>query len=295
MTQRLILGTAQIGMAYGIANRTGQPSAHKAREIVKTAWEEGITKFDTAQEYGESERLLGESLDVLGVANEAKITTKLSPTIDLLDKAKVRQAVKKSLHKLKVSQIFCLMLHREQQLDLLDKGLASCLRDLKDAGLIKNIGISVYSPTIALRAIQSETINILQVPTNILDQRFEKAGVFQAAREKGKTIHIRSVFLQGLILMEARDLPQYMAFAAPLIQKLEALGVKYEMTRTAMALSYIKLRYPECDVIFGAESPAQVRENCRIWNSFAPGHFVKDALGMFSDVEERILNPTLWD
>lgn len=294
MTQRLILGTAQLGMPYGIANRGGQPSRRQAREIIKTAWEEGITNFDTAQDYGESEELLGTILKELGIVNEAKITTKLNPAIDLLDKDKVKHAVEESIQKLKAPQIFCLMLHRDHHLDFLDKGLASCLRDLQGVGLTTNIGISVYSPAVAMRAIKSQSINIIQVPTNILDWRFEKEGVFQAAQEAGKKIHIRSVFLQGLILMDAKDLPQYMAFAAPVIHKLEALAAKYDMTRASLALSYIKLRYPECGVIFGAETTKQIIENCQFWKLPAPCDLVQEAAEAFSGVEERILNPTLW-
>lgn len=64
---RLVLGTAQLGMSYGIANKTGLPDLATATAIVQTAWESGICEFDTAQAYGKSEQVLSQALSELGV------------------------------------------------------------------------------------------------------------------------------------------------------------------------------------------------------------------------------------
>ena len=57
---RLVLGTAQLGTNYGIANRMGKPDFDTAEAIIKTTWDAGIREFDTAQGYGDSEQVLGE-------------------------------------------------------------------------------------------------------------------------------------------------------------------------------------------------------------------------------------------
>jgi aryl-alcohol dehydrogenase-like predicted oxidoreductase len=291
---RLILGTAQLGMPYGIANRIGQPGPLQAKAIIKAAWEQGVLHFDTAQDYGESEILLGHILSDLGIAEEARITTKLHPDIDLLNDNEVSQAVERSIQTLKIAKLFCLMLHREHHLNFLGKGLGVILKNLISGGYTENIGISVYSPQAAIAALRSDIMHIVQLPANILDRRFEKAGVFQEAIAKEKKIHIRSIFLQGLILMETQDLPEDMAFALPAIRQLEKLAEEKNMTRTALALHYVKMKYPESCVVFGAESPDQVRENCSLWRWAVRNDIVAVADGLFSAVDERILNPTLW-
>lgn len=291
---RLVLGTAQLGMPYGMANRIGQPGSLQAKAIIKTAWEQGILHFDTAQDYGESEAVLGHILSDLGIAGAARITTKLHPDIDLLNENEVSQAVAHSIQTLKIPKLFCLMLHREHHLDFLEKGLAVTLKNLISDGYTEKIGISVYSPQAAIAALHSDIMHVIQLPANILDRRFEKAGVFQGATAKDKKIHVRSIFLQGLILMETRHLSEDMAFALPVIRQLEKLAEEKNLTKTALALHYVKLKYPKSCVVFGAESPDQVRENCSLWRRAVPNDIVAVADGLFSAVDERILNPMLW-
>src|SRR5215472_9543439 len=78
---RIALGTAQLGMAYGIANTTGRPKAAVALEIVAECWQSGVRYFDTAQTYGDSEVVLGRALRNVGVASEARVISKLSPKL----------------------------------------------------------------------------------------------------------------------------------------------------------------------------------------------------------------------
>ena len=79
MTQPLIIGTVQLGQAYGIANTTGQPEQQEANSIVRTAWDAGIMLFDTAQGYGNSESVLGATLRHCNATDAARIITKLAP------------------------------------------------------------------------------------------------------------------------------------------------------------------------------------------------------------------------
>jgi aryl-alcohol dehydrogenase-like predicted oxidoreductase len=79
---RIILGTAQLGMDYGIANRVGQPDQRTATAIIESAWRHGIRHFDTAQAYGASERVLGQALRDLGVSDQAHVASKLSAQLD---------------------------------------------------------------------------------------------------------------------------------------------------------------------------------------------------------------------
>jgi aryl-alcohol dehydrogenase-like predicted oxidoreductase len=291
---RLVLGTAQLGMSYGIANKTGLPDLATATAIVQTAWESGICEFDTAQAYGKSEQVLSQALSELGVLQEARVINKLDPSLNHSDKRVLSQALEQSLNRFKVSSFYGLMLHREGFMDLLEHGLTKTLLSFIQDEKVRHIGISAYSPEKALQALQYDTIDMVQVPSNVVDQRFHNAGLFELAEQRGKRIYIRSVFLQGLLLMKLEELPPNMDFARPVLKALEQLSREFAMTRQEMALGYVKLRFPNARVIFGAETPEQVKSNVASWATEPPESFLRKVDEIFSNVDKRAINPTLW-
>ncbi len=291
---RLVLGTAQLGMNYGIANKTGKPDLATVRDIVLEAWEGGIRYFDTAQAYGESECVLGKVLSDLGIGNKAHIITKLSPDIDHGNKKQLEDALSQSLENLKCDHIYGLMLHRENFLDLLEEGLADSVATFLNHGLVKNIGVSVYSPIKAKAALETPIIRMIQVPANMCDHRFHEADIFDLAKKKPATMFIRSVFLQGLLLMDKNKISKVMQFAAPVIDKVEQLSFEFNLSRQELALSYVRQKYPHAFVIVGAETRQQLASNLSAWKSNKSPLVTTRVDEIFSEIDERIINPTLW-
>ncbi len=294
MNTRLILGTAQLGMPYGVANKNGQPVPDLAKKIVKIAWEDDIREFDTAQGYGDSENVLGQAIRAHGLAADIKIVTKLKPGLNHLDYDALEQAVTGSLRILGIPRLHGLMLHRESFLDQWQHGLGENLQGLVSKGLVEKIGVSVYSPGKALRAMDIEEIDLVQIPSNVFDRRFEEADVFRLAVQRKIQIHVRSVFLQGLALMPASELPPHMTFALPVIQTLAALCREAGVTRQALALGYVRQAYPNTGVLIGVETPGQLEENLAIWHAELPDGMLDQVVRTFSKVDERILNPAWW-
>jgi len=292
---RMVLGTAQLGMPYGIANRTGQPNLRIAKAIVRSAWDYGIREYDTAQAYGQSEEVLGRALRETVVGDKAKVITKLDSLLDLNDSAKIRESVRKSTSLLGIHSLYCLMLHREEHLELWSQGLKQILQGFVRDGLTENLGVSVYSPKMALLALNTDGIDIVQLPSNIFDRRFEKAGVFDFAEEMGKQVYVRSVFLQGFVMMRAERLPKHMSFALPVLKKIKALSIDTGLTTQELALGYVKRAYPNAKIIFGAETPRQVEENVGMWKRNPQKDFSRQARELFDDIEERVLNPVFWN
>ena len=291
---RLVLGTAQLGMKYGIANKTGIPDIRTVVTIVETAWEAGMREFDTAQAYGRSEKVLGSVLAQLGIAEKAKIVSKLNPELDHLNSSVMKEALEKSIEHLGVARLYGLMLHREDLLDLWEKGLCEIISEYVKVGLVEHIGISVYSPQRANSALDRNDISIVQVPSNILDRRFESAGVFRVASDKDKQIYVRSVFLNGLLLMNIEDIPSNMKFAVSTLKMLDSVALEAGLKKGDLALGYVKQAYPEAKIIFGVESPEQLKENLNSWERSFSSHVIERVQNQFSYVEERILSPILW-
>lgn len=290
-----ILGTAQLGMPYGIANVAGQPDRTSAIAIVSAALENGVVFFDTAQAYGASETVLGEALHACGGAARAQIITKLQP--DLPDSfAALLELAHASIVRLGVASLYCLMLHREEALSLLSGSVGRALSRCLETGLAKNAGISVYTPHAALQALRHPLISIVQIPTSLFDRRFEDAGVFALAQKLGKELHIRSIFLQGIVCMDPWALPPGLQGLAPTLERFRAACEKEGCTQTQGALGWILRRYPGSRIVFGAERPGQVRENldfARRWDRLSPAYWQATADLRPPQIPE-LLNPALW-
>lgn len=290
----LALGTVQLGMPYGIANREGRPGTNAAKDIIQTAWENNIRIFDTAQAYGESESVLGNALGALRLSPDLKIISKIHPGTDHYNVEAMREAFDASLQRLRVPRIHCLMLHREDHLDVLNNGLTKFINDLLSEGKIESLGISVYSPERAKEAVQNDLVKVIQIPTNILDRRYFKTGFFPMAHSRGKTIYIRSIYLQGLLTMNSGELSPRLHFAKPTLELFQRMCRELNMSQQQVALGFIKSNCPGCNVVIGAETPEQVRNNVQLWKMDYPEQFCMNLPWISDHIDERIINPSRW-
>ncbi|MDJ0818613.1 MAG: aldo/keto reductase [Desulfobacterales bacterium] len=291
---RLVLGTAQLGMQYGVANRTGMPDAKAAVCIIAKAREGGICEFDTGQAYGESEMVLGRALKELGISDDVNIISKFHPDVNLEDTGEVRHSLDSSLSRLGIPRIFAMLLHREDSLTHWEKGLGKDLHRFVEEGLIEQVGISVYTPRNALQALKTDGIDLVQIPGNLLDRRFEVAGVYDEARSCGKSIYVRSILLQGLVLMNASELPSAMDFALPVIERLNKFSQDSGFTILQLAFGYVNGAYTNQKVVVGCETVEQMHHNLALWQTELPEDLITQIKNEFANTSERVLNPSLW-
>ena len=291
---RLVLGTAQLGMSYGIANSAGMPSFSEATAIVSKAFNKGVRYFDTAQAYGDSEEILGNILQELGVINEVNILSKISPYINYQDNDVVSRSIQESLERLGVCKLYGIMLHKENILDYWDEGLGEVLSSFKNSGVIKHIGVSVYTPNRASQALEISEIDLIQIPSSIFDRRFESLEITQKAKQRNYELHIRSVFLQGLLLMPLDQVPSYLNFIKPILNQFEELTLSVGLTKQEVALLYIREYWPNAYVLFGAENATQVSSNIDCWGKKIDKNVFNLFLEPFSKLEEKIIRPDRW-
>ena len=291
---RLVLGTVQLGMDYGVANVTGKPDFDEAERVVQSAWMNGIHEFDTAQGYGDSEKNLGRIFESFGINFDVKVISKIDTTVNHLDENALYNSIMRSLSNLRCTSLYGLMLHRESLLEIWDKGLGKALNKFVRQGIIQHIGVSVYSPDKAIQALKLKGISMIQIPANVIDHRFKNAGVIELADELGKILYVRSIFLQGLLLMDNDKLPVSMEFAEPVLKKFCKLSRKVKLTRHELAVGYVKSVYPNARILFGAETIEQVKNNIYIWKKDCSESVVNLIHDEFYQVDEQILNPSLW-
>ncbi|MDO8463221.1 MAG: aldo/keto reductase [bacterium] len=260
----LMLGTAQLGQRYGIANRVGQPDMVGAHAIIAAAWGAGVRAFDTAPDYGDAEERMGAAFRTLDIADAARVTTKLGAEGDGADAAAIVQSVGASRERLGVARLDGLLVRRT----LLARWgtVRPALVQMIGGGVVEHIGISVYTPEEALAALALTDVTFVQVPTSIVDRRFLTAEIFDRAAALGKRIVVRSVLLQGLLTMAPDDAP-------PIPGAREALaGIRRvcddrAVSPIALALAYVRERCPAADVLVGAETALQVAELAAAWNA----------------------------
>lgn len=292
---RCILGTVQLGLPYGIANEVGQPSQTVATRIVSEALKGGIQYFDTAQAYGTSEAALGEALRECDVQRKARIITKLPPIFPDSVQS-LHDTLGQSLRNLEVASLYCLMLHREEQLPLLDGDIATTLKTIKNSGVAQHIGISVYTPQAAIAALKHELISVVQIPASLFDRRFEVARVFELAEKQNKELHVRSIFLQGVLCMEAPHLPNYLQGLSPALNVLRKHCMNYGVAPAQAALAFVLTHYPQSLILFGAETPTQVQKNIGYIGGIAhlSADFISGLTTIIPPQDVALLNPALW-
>ncbi|PJZ53378.1 aldo/keto reductase [Leptospira adleri] len=258
MISSLTLGTVQFGLQYGIANQVGQISLGEASNILQEAWENGVRTLDTAVAYGESEQVLGQ----IGV-NDWSVVSKLPPlpTDVSLVHEWVDSTIASSLSRLKVNNLAGLLLHNSANL-LEEKGeeLYAALARLKRQGIVKKIGISIYDVKDIDSYLAKYELDIVQLPLNVFDRRLIRSGRIDQFTAMGIEIHVRSVFLQGLLLMESKFRPPYFNQWATLLSKWDDWILQNQITRLEASLGFVGSVSGIDKIIVGVDSRAHLSE-----------------------------------
>ncbi len=284
---RLALGTVQFGLLYGVANKSGQVSQNEAKSMLRIASENSIDTLDTAIAYGESEKCLGE----IGVEN-FKLVTKLPSIPDgCLDiSGWIHEQVTSSLLRLGVEKLYGFLLHKSE--DLLGPDgpeLYRALGSLKEKGLVKKIGVSIYSPN-ELEALKNDfSFDLIQAPFNLIDQRLLHSGWMKKLKDSGVEIHTRSTFLQGLLLMKEIDIPPKFSPWKHLWKKWHDWLAENNVSALQGSLAF-PLSFPEITrVVVGADSHQQLKE---IIN--ATSNLLNTDLPNLLSADENLINPANW-
>ena len=201
---RIVLGGAQLGLPYGILNGGETLSREEVARILDTAVDHGIDSIDTAIAYGQSESMIGETSQ-----NHFKIISKLPPLpVDISNVSEwVHSQVQGSLSRLKCTSLDALLLHRPQDLTgAQGVELYAAIESLTAEKMIHRFGVSIYSPDDLEGIIDTFEIHVVQAPLNVFDRRI--LGVTDQLSALNIEVHVRSIFLQGVLIASPQDRPQ---------------------------------------------------------------------------------------
>ena len=294
---KLVLGTVQFGLNYGINNFNGKPSREKSLAMLEFAFKKGVRTFDTAYAYGDAEEILGEFSRDRKPGEEIKIITKLKPNAieeSESESSKVITAnLQESLKRLKRNYVDGYLLHTPGYIR--EERVVKVLSDLKKQGLVKNIGVSIYEEADAIFAAKLDEVDYIQIPYSIFDQRLDKTDFFQIAKKNGKTVFGRSAFLQGLFFMPEAKIPDHLAKAKAYFLELDKIISKYNLSRQQAAFLF-SLKNKNIDyVVFGVDNLEQLEEDINLAERHPDAEAcLKELRDKFVKIEKNIIFPSLW-
>jgi len=289
---KLALGTAQFGLDYGVSNAGGRVDAESVDRILGLAARHNLEILDTAQGYGDSQAVLGRALPR---DHEFRIVTKTPGWLGKPPKdagQRVIDALEESRRLLNNPDRLSLLAHHAD--DLVAAGgddIVAALHELKRIGQIDALGVSVYDRRQIDAVMELFKPDIVQIPLNLFDQRLIADGTLEELRRRDIEVHVRSCFLQGLILMPEKALPETLKAAAPAIKRLVAFTLEHGMSRLQAAISYLHSLSGIDHIIIGVTRAAELAEIIAAFNNSPHPDLPWASLAMD---DENILDPTNW-
>lgn len=286
MISKICIGTAQFGLNYGVSNSVGIVPYSECEKIIETARVNGVKKLDTAYTYGKSEETLGQ----IGVS-DFEVISKLPEINENTNDVRsfVFESVEKSLEKLKVKKLYGLLLHRPT--DLIkshgDK-LYDTLLQLRESSLVDKIGISVYEPE-EINRYEHYNFDLIQFPMNPFDVRFYESKAIENLSNQGLEIHVRSIFLQGLLLMSKEDRKPYFKKWEGNWNTWHSYLEEQKISALEACLGFISKFHQISNWVIGVNSFNQFEEIMYVTQSLK-----KLEYKMFPESDVELLNPVHW-
>ena len=306
-TKVLHLGTAQLGSNYGISNKEGLPSEVTAAKMLQIAIDAGVDTLDTARDYGESESRIGKLVQP-GDADRLDIITKLGGLQKLPQNANVESvknavdsSIFRSCHELRLSKLKTLLLHRSKHLNAWHGAVWSRLLELQKEGIIGELGVSVYSPSELIGLIEYPQLRHIQLPFNLVDRRWlteeSQLSIQKLLAQNSAQITVRSVFLQGLLLMPASDWPPFEKVNSESISNsIRSAVVKLKRIDIMdLCIAYVRAHSWVHSIVIGAESTEQLLCNLQYVNRSPLT--AEECVFLEAKIPggpECLLNPVMW-
>ncbi|MDY8138672.1 aldo/keto reductase [Aquimarina sp. 2201CG5-10] len=290
MINKLVLGTVQLGLNYGINNLQGRPSLDSSFNILRTAYNNGITIIDTAEAYGISQEVIGK-FQQKNPSIQFEIITKLAANC-IVPKGELLDHISNNCKILSANRLHGYMFHNydnfKKNINLYDEILSA-----RKDGIIEKAGISLYTNNEIEDIISNyDGFDFIQIPFNLLDNQYKRKTLLEKAKNKGIEIHTRSVFLQGLFFKKTEDLSDYLKPLTPYLKLLNNIKEKSSVSIEALALQYALQKEYVDHVLIGVESEEQLINNIKICKEKLS--IPNDEIDLINVKEEEMLNPSNW-
>lgn len=293
----LCLGTVQFGMDYGIFN-TKKKDEEYCIKCLDYAVEHGIRAIDTATAYGTAEEIVGKFLKKNTINREELfVSTKLSPNIlDTVPAEEfelvIEENLRKSLQILETDYVDSYFLHSSRY--AFNSQILIALEHVKNLGLARQVGVSVYYPDEAIACIENPRVDCIQLPYSIFDHRMKEKGIFKSRNFDKCKMDVRTAFIKGLIRLKSEEVPEHLSKAVPILKNLDETCEKYGYSRIELAMGYIKKIDRVNHLVFGVRTIEQLQEDIDAFNKTIPNEIFDEIDEKFKNMDIDIVVPSLW-
>ena len=294
------LGTVQLGMNYGIGDDRAKPSEEKAFALLDRAMELGVDNLDTANNYGDSEAVIGRWLRSRKAEGKdcPWVVTKIGPlkhgSFDIVRDDILRQT-EGCLKTLGVDTIDCLMLHNYEDYADDRDNVRKVFEELKAQQAYRYSAISAYSEH-DYGVIADSGFDATQIPMNVFDWVKINDGQMEKLEKSGMMVFVRSVFLQGLVFHTPEDLDPRISFCAPYLEKYCGFCKEFGLSPAVLALSFVQSVPGVTTTVLGCDNVAQLESNCQLFDQTV--RLTEEQMNKlreaFTDIDPRVINPRVW-
>jgi aryl-alcohol dehydrogenase-like predicted oxidoreductase len=263
-----ILGSANFGAAYGIAQQGSQLQESEVYSILESARNLGVKTIDTAPVYGRSDEIIGRyHMNVEPFKVHSKI-----PRIYGLSAKKVLEAIDASMRMLRVRNFEILYFHNSETLFQEPRGIINgVIKAVLDSGIATEIGVSVYTEDEIFKVTQNfPNIKTFQVPESILDQRLINSRLISTLKEDGCKFYVRSIFLQGLTLLPQEKVPAKFREIQTQLNAFSDFAAQQDLSKLQASLSYLRHLSWANGFIIGVNSRKQLEEVVTEYQNTSP-------------------------
>lgn len=285
VNSRLALGTAQMGLFYGINNDRGQIQLSEAEEILNWCYKNGVKYLDTSSAYGDSETRLGL------ISEKENYNFEIISKLNRCEPDEVENNINISFHNLHHNRLYAYLCH-QFEFFLESPKIWDYFLSLKNEGRVKKIGFSLYNPSQLEWLFEKKVFfDIIQIPFNLFDQRF--AGLLSRCESEGVEVHARSIFLQGLFFKKVDTLPHNFNCVVPKLRKITTYSEELNMSLEHMLMLYVANNKHIQKLVIGVDSLENLKSNLSV-NDFLDVAIDFDYLNSFKEDNLQVILPINW-
>ena len=283
----IIIGGAQIGNIYGISNYNLKKKINKIefKKIFSFLKKNKIEYVDSALDYKNSLKILSNYNNKINIIIKIPVRNKKFKISNFLNDINTCFKLFRS------KKIYCIMIHDTNNFNNLSKKnkneIINLLNNFKKDNKIKKIGFSLYHPKDLNKIINYA--DVIQIPMNLFDQRFDNIKIIKKILKKKIKIHVRSIFLQGLIFLNNDKISKLLNIKS---KKIKLFFTKYKTKeeRIFNCLNYIKTRNFISNIIIGFTDIGELQEIIKIYKRKS----IKKDYKKFMINNKNIILPYLW-
>jgi aryl-alcohol dehydrogenase-like predicted oxidoreductase len=249
--KKLILGTANLESKYGVAQRN-YLEKEEFRKILKKILGDANIYIDTAETYGNAEEIIGE---LAPQQLSGRVITKMVLTEEDTESTLIKR-VETALIRLKQTDLASLLIHNPEYLNHANgKFLSMGLQEILSMGLARHVGISCYNQhEILASKLQFPFLTMFQLHENVVNRKNYNNKNLKSLKDEGNLIYVRSIFLQGLLLLDSKDIPTQLKDLVPVLEEVNDYCKSRNMSKLKYCLDYAESIDWASGIIVGVKS-----------------------------------------